>query len=40
MRSGTRSSKIALLWEGEPGEVRSLTYLELHGEVQRTLPMC
>ncbi len=32
---GSRGEKIALLWEGEPGEVRSLTYLELHAEVQR-----
>ncbi len=31
----SRADKVALLWEGEPGEVRSLTYLELHGEVQR-----
>ena len=32
---GSRGNKVALLWEGEPGEVRSLTYLELHAEVQR-----
>ncbi|MGI4853439.1 MAG: acetate--CoA ligase [Janthinobacterium lividum] len=32
---GSRASKTALVWEGEPGEVRSLTYLELHAEVQR-----
>ncbi len=32
---GTRGEKVALLWEGEPGEVRSLTYLELHSQVQR-----
>ena len=32
---GSRAGKVALLWEGEPGEVRSLTYLELHAEVQR-----
>jgi acetyl-CoA synthetase len=32
---GTRRDKVALLWEGEPGEVRSLTYAELHAEVQR-----
>lgn len=32
---GARGTKVALLWEGEPGEVRSLTYTELHAEVQR-----
>ncbi|WP_074654898.1 acetate--CoA ligase [Terriglobus roseus] len=32
---GSRADKNALLWEGEPGEVRSLTYAELHAEVQR-----
>jgi acetyl-CoA synthetase len=32
---GSRANKNALLWEGEPGEVRSLTYAELHAEVQR-----
>ena len=32
---GSRAEKTALLWEGEPGEVRSLTYAELHSEVQR-----
>jgi acetyl-CoA synthetase len=32
---GSRGSKVALVWEGEPGEVRSLTYTELHAEVQR-----
>jgi acetyl-CoA synthetase len=32
---GTRGSKVALLWEGEPGELRSLTYQELHAAVQR-----
>ncbi len=26
--------KVALLWEGEPGEVRRITYAELHKEVQ------
>ena len=30
-----RGGKVALLWEGEPGEVRSLTYGELHTAVQR-----
>ncbi|HEY5213018.1 MAG TPA: acetate--CoA ligase [Acidobacteriaceae bacterium] len=32
---GARKDKVALLWEGEPGEVRQMTYGELHGEVQR-----
>jgi acetyl-CoA synthetase len=32
---GARADKTALLWEGEPGEVRSLTYSELHVAVQR-----
>ncbi len=32
---GARRDKIALLWEGEPGEVRRLTYAELHTQVQR-----
>ncbi len=27
------ADKIALVWEGEPGDVRKLTYLELHTEV-------
>ena len=26
--------KVALLWEGEPGEVRRITYGELHRQVQ------
>jgi len=30
-----RRDKVALLWEGEPGEVRRLTFAELHGQVQR-----
>jgi acetyl-CoA synthetase len=29
----TRGDKTALLWEGEPGEVRKLTFRELHAEV-------
>jgi acetyl-CoA synthetase len=33
--TGARRDKVALLWEGEPGEVRKLTYGELHAEVQR-----
>ena len=32
---GARKDKVALLWEGEPGEVRSLTYGELLADVQR-----
>ena len=32
---GARRDKVALLWEGEPGEVRRITYGELHAEVQR-----
>jgi acetyl-CoA synthetase len=30
-----RKNKAALVWEGEPGEIRSLTYQQLHREVQR-----
>ena len=33
--NGTRRDKVALLWEGEPGEVRRITYGELHGMVQQ-----
>ena len=32
---GERRDKIAIIWEGEPGEVRKLTFAELHAEVQR-----
>ncbi len=32
---GERRSKTALIWEGEPGEIRRLTYAELHAEVQK-----
>ena len=32
---GERASKTAIIWEGEPGEVRRLTYAELHAEVQK-----
>ena len=32
---GVRKDKVALLWEGEPGEVRRLTFAELHGQVMR-----
>jgi acetyl-CoA synthetase len=31
---GARKDKVALLWEGEPGEVRTVTYAQLLGEVQ------
>jgi acetyl-CoA synthetase len=32
---GARAPKTALIWEGEPGEIRRLTYAELHSEVQK-----
>src|ERR1700761_6979338 len=32
---GPRAKKTAILWEGEPGEIRRLTYAELHVEVQK-----
>jgi acetyl-CoA synthetase len=32
---GARRGKAALIWEGEPGEIRRLTYAELHVEVQK-----
>jgi acetyl-CoA synthetase len=32
---GARAQKTAIIWEGEPGEVRRLTYAELHTEVQK-----
>jgi acetyl-CoA synthetase len=32
---GSRKNKIALLWEGEPGDVRRITYGDLHAQVQR-----
>jgi acetyl-CoA synthetase len=32
---GARKDKVALLWEGEPGEVRRVTYGELHSLVMR-----
>ncbi|HXI12804.1 MAG TPA: acetate--CoA ligase [Thermoanaerobaculia bacterium] len=31
----TRGDKKAIIWEGEPGEVRTFTYRELHAEVSR-----
>jgi acetyl-CoA synthetase len=30
-----RKNKAALIWEGEPGEVRTLTYQQLHAEVSK-----
>ncbi len=33
--SGARRDKTALLWEGEPGDVRRYTYQQLHAEVCR-----
>ncbi|VVM05034.1 acetyl-CoA synthetase [Methylacidimicrobium cyclopophantes] len=32
---GPRRNKAAIVWEGEPGEVRTLTYQQLHWEVCR-----
>ncbi len=32
---GERRDKAAIIWEGEPGEVRRLSYAELHVEVQK-----
>jgi len=32
---GGLAQKTAIVWEGEPGEIRRLTYAELHAEVQR-----
>ena len=34
-RSRPRRDKTAIIWEGEPGEIRRLTYAELHAEVQK-----
>ena len=33
--SGSRRNKAAIIWEGEPGEKRTLTYQQLHHEVCR-----
>ncbi len=30
-----RGDKVAYHWEGEPGDTRTITYAELHAEVQR-----
>ena len=32
---GPRRDKTALIWEGEPGEIRRFTYAELHAEVMK-----
>jgi acetyl-CoA synthetase len=32
---GSRAEKIAILWEGEPGEVERITFAQLHERVQR-----
>ena len=32
---GGKADTVALIWEGQPGEVRRLTYRELHGQVCR-----
>src|SRR5271166_6121622 len=32
---GERRNKTAIIWEGEPGEIRRLTYAELHVDVQK-----
>ena len=31
----TRGEKTAVIWEGEPGEIRRFTYRELHAEVSK-----
>ncbi|MFL6246974.1 MAG: acetate--CoA ligase [Thermoanaerobaculia bacterium] len=31
----SRGDKLALIWEGEPGEIRRVTYRELHAEVSK-----
>jgi len=33
--AGARKDKVALLWEGEPGEVRKITYAELLDQIQK-----
>ncbi|HKP53672.1 MAG TPA: acetate--CoA ligase [Chloroflexia bacterium] len=35
----TRSNKTALIWEGEPGDTRTLTYAELYQQVNRAAQM-
>ncbi|MDI1240678.1 MAG: acetyl-coenzyme A synthetase N-terminal domain-containing protein, partial [bacterium] len=29
----SRKNKAAIIWEGEPGEIKTITYLQLHQEV-------
>ncbi|MEY3395002.1 MAG: acetate--CoA ligase [Verrucomicrobiota bacterium] len=31
--NGTRANKAAIIWEGEPGDTRTITYAQLHREV-------
>ncbi|MCL6636685.1 MAG: acetate--CoA ligase [Alicyclobacillus sp.] len=38
-RQGPRRHKVAIFWEGEPGDVRTLTYEQLGREVDRTAHM-
>jgi acetyl-CoA synthetase len=33
--TGSRKNKAAIIWEGETGEIRTITYLQLHQEVSR-----
>jgi len=33
--TGARKNKAAIIWEGEPGDTRTLTYQQLHHEVCR-----
>src|SRR6185436_11364892 len=33
--STSRRNKAAIIWEGEPGEIKTITYLQLHQEVAR-----
>ncbi len=33
--NGSRRDKVALIWEGEPGDTKRYTYVELHREVSR-----
>ena len=33
--ASARKNKAAIIWEAEPGEIRTLTYAELHREVQK-----
>ncbi|HBR57593.1 MAG TPA: acetate--CoA ligase, partial [Blastocatellia bacterium] len=33
--TGWRKNKAAIIWEGEPGEIKTITYLQLHQEVSR-----